>query len=112
MSSPNVRVFENSQELARAAAQTFAEEATGSTREGGRFAVALAGGSTPKALYELLATGYRDKLDWSRIHVFFGDERCVPPDHKDSNYRMAYEALLSNVPVGSIHRMRGEVAPP
>ena len=111
MSSPNVRVFENSQELARAAAQTFAEEATGSTREGGRFAVALAGGSTPKALYELLATGYRDKLDWSRIHVFFGDERCVPPDHKDSNYRMAYEALLSHVPVGSIHRMRGELDP-
>ena len=111
MSSPNVRVFENSQELARAAAQTFAEEATGSTREGGRFAVALAGGSTPKVLYELLASEYRNALDWRKVHIFFGDERCVPPDHEDSNYRMAHETLLSRVHVGSVHRIHGELAP-
>jgi len=90
----------------------FAEEAARSIREKGRFAVALAGGSTPKALYELLAVEYRDTLDWSKVHAFFGDERCVPPDHEDSNYRMAREALLSRVPVGSVHRMRGELAPP
>lgn len=73
--------------------------------------MALAGGSTPKALYELLAVEYRDALDWNGVHAFFGDERTVPPDHEDSNYRMAREALLSHVPVGSVHRMRGEMEP-
>ncbi len=89
----------------------FVEEAAKSIREKGSFAVALAGGSTPKALYELLATEYRDPLDWKKVHAFFGDERTVPPDHEGSNYRMAYETLLSHVPVGSVHRMRGELHP-
>src|SRR5919202_2300095 len=111
MSSPNVRVFGKPQDLAEAAAEMFVEEAARSIREEGRFAVALAGGSTPKALYELLATGYKDALDWSRIHAFFGDERTVPPDHEDSNYRMAQRTLLSRVPAGSVHRMRGELDP-
>jgi 6-phosphogluconolactonase len=111
LSPPSVHVFETPEDLAKAAAETFAEEAARSMREKGRFAVALAGGSTPGALYELLATGYRDALDWSRIHAFFGDERTVPPDHKDSNYRMAYKALLSRVPVGSVNRIRGELDP-
>jgi 6-phosphogluconolactonase len=111
VSPPKVRVFENPQDLAEAAAKAFVEEAAGSIREKGRFTVALAGGSTPRALYELLATRYRDALDWSKIHVFFGDERTVPPGHEDSNCRMAYEALLSRVPAGSVHRMRGELDP-
>jgi 6-phosphogluconolactonase len=59
----------------------------------------------------LLARDYPAELDWSKVHVFFGDERTVPPEHEDSNYRMAYEALLSRVPVGSVHRMRGELPP-
>ena len=112
MNPPNVRVFKDPQELAVAAAKTFAQEAARSIREKGRFAVVLAGGSTPKALYELLATGYRDALDWGKVHAFFGDERCVPPAHEDSNYRMAQRALLSRVPVGGVHRMRGELPPP
>ena len=66
--------------------------------------VALAGGSTPRLLYERLAT--RD-FPWSETELFFGDERCVPPDHPDSNYRMAYEALLSQVQA-RVHRMPGE----
>ena len=111
MSRAEIRVFENSRELARAAAETFAEEAAQNIREKGSFSVALAGGSTPKALYELLATEYRGALVWEKVHAFFGDERTVPPDHEDSNYRMAYEALLSRVPVGSVHRMRGELDP-
>ena len=112
MSRSNIHVFENPRELARGAAETFAEEAAKSIWEkGGFFTVALAGGSTPKALYELLATEYRDALDWNGVHAFFGDERTVPPDHEDSNYRMAYEALLSQVPVGSVRRMRGELDP-
>lgn len=66
--------------------------------------VALAGGLTPEALYERLATL---EYDWDAVEVFFGDERCVPPDHPDSNFRMANEALLSRVPA-RVHRMRGE----
>ena len=80
----------------------------------GRFVVALSGGSTPKRLYALLATAaYAGRVDWSRVHVFWGDERCVPPDDPASNYRMAREALLSRVPVpeGNVHRMRGEDDP-
>ncbi len=111
MSRSDIHVFENPRELARAAAETFVEEAAKSIREKGGFTVALAGGSTPKALYELLATEYRDALEWEEIHAFFGDERIVPPDHEDSNYRMAQHALLSQVPVGSVRRMRGELDP-
>ncbi len=112
MSLPNVRVFENPQQLAEAAAKAFAKEAARSIRETGRFTVALAGGSTPKRTYELLATEYGEKdLDWGKVHVFFGDERTVPPDHENSNYRMVRQALLSHIPVGSVHRMRGELDP-
>jgi len=73
--------------------------------------VALAGGATPKLLYTLLATEpHRRHLPWPRTHVFWGDERCVPPDHPESNYRMAHEALLRHLPIPpeQIHRMRGE----
>ena len=112
MNPSNVRIFESPQELARATAETFVEEAVESIGERGRFTVALAGGSTPRAVYELLATEYWDALDWGGVHVFFGDERPVPPDHEDSNYRMANEALLSRVPVGTVHRMRGELSLP
>jgi 6-phosphogluconolactonase len=78
------------------------------------FSLVLSGGSTPKALYELLASDpYKSQLNWSKVDVFFGDERCVPPDHKDSNYLMAHTAMLSKLPLPepNIHRMRGELAP-
>ncbi len=66
----------------------------------GRFALGLSGGSTPKTLYALLATDeFRDHFPWDRTHIFFGDERFVPQDHPDSNYRMAREAMLSHVPI-------------
>ena len=107
----NLLLYETPEELAGAAAHDFATRAREAIDERGRFAVALAGGSTPKAIYEVLARDYANALDWSRVHVFFGDERTVPPDHEDSNYRMAYETLLSRVPVGSVHRMRGELPP-
>jgi 6-phosphogluconolactonase len=109
----NLRIYENVRELSEAAARVFAEEARRSIDESGRFAVALAGGTTPKATYEILVREYGGPkdLDWSKVHVFFGDERTVPPDHEDSNYRMAQEVLLSRVPVGSVHRMRGELDP-
>jgi 6-phosphogluconolactonase len=107
----SVRVYETPADIADAAARDFAARATEAIDERGRFAVALAGGSTPKATYEALARDYAERLDWSTVHVFFGDERTVPPDHEDSNYRMANEALLSRVPVGGVHRMRGELSP-
>ncbi len=107
----NLLVYETPAEIAEAAARDFAARAEEAIGERGRFAVALAGGSTPKATYEALARDYADKLDWGRVRAFFGDERTFPPDHVDSNYRMAHEALLSRVPVGGVHRMRGELPP-
>jgi 6-phosphogluconolactonase len=114
VTNPNVRVHEDVRELAAAAARVFVQEANEAIRESSRFTVALAGGSTPKATYETLASEYGSSsdLDWNKVHVFFGDERTVGPDDEDSNYRMAKGALLSRVPVGSVHRMRGELPPP
>jgi 6-phosphogluconolactonase len=109
----NLRVYSDARELSEAAAQLLVEEARRRVDESGRFTVALAGGSTPKMTYEILAREYGgpEDLNWGRVHAFFGDERSVPPDHEDSNYFMAQEALLSRVPVGSVHRMRGEMKP-
>ena len=107
----NLQVYEDPQQLAEAAARDFAARAEAATSALGRFTVALAGGSTPKATYEALASGYADNLEWGGVHAFFGDERTVPPDDEDSNYRMARDALLSRVPVGGVHRMRGELPP-
>ena len=78
------------------------------------FSLVLSGGSTPKSLYEKLAgEPYRSELNWSKVEIFFGDERTVPPDHKDSNYLMAHTAMLSKLPLPepNIHRMRGELDP-
>jgi 6-phosphogluconolactonase len=109
------RRFREGAELARAAAEEFTRRADDAVRARARFSVALSGGSTPRRLYRLLADSaqpFRDRIDWSATHVFWGDERHVPPDHPDSNYRMAREALLDVVPVpaGNVHRMRGEEA--
>ena len=107
----NVKIYDSPQRLAAAAARAFVEGAASAIAERGRFAVALAGGSTPKATYEVLSRDHAGDVAWPNVHVFFGDERTVPPDHEDSNYRMAREALLNHVPVGSVHRMRGELPP-
>src|SRR4051794_38519852 len=84
--------------LARTAAQEFCRVAEAAIQEHGRFSVALSGGNTPRTVYSLLASEHQ-QLPWDRIHIFFGDERHVPPDHPDSNFRMANEALLSKVPI-------------
>lgn len=100
--------------LMRAAAEEFVNVAGRAQAARGRFSVALSGGSTPAALYTLLATeDFARRVDWSRVHVFWGDERCVPPDHPQSNYRMARETLLSRVPLqaGNMYRIRGEDDP-
>ena len=91
------RVFEDAEALARHAAQWLCDLAL---RSAGRFAISLSGGSTPRRLYQLLAEA---PLPWNRVHWFWGDERFVAPDHPDSNYRMAREALLSRAPVPGVN---------
>lgn len=105
----SVNVYESPEDLAEAAASEFAARADEAIEERGRFTAVLAGGSTPKATYEILARDYAERIDWGKVHVFFGDERTVPPEDEDSNYRMAREALLDHVPVASVHRMQGEL---
>lgn len=109
-----IAVFETPADLAAAVADAFVADAREAIAQRGAFNVALAGGTTPKAAYQLLAQEpRRSRVDWQRTHVFFGDERCVPPDSPDSNYRMASEALLNHagIPAGNVHRMRGEDDP-
>ena len=111
MSTPEIHVSPDPEALAREAARRFVAAASTATAARGRFVVALSGGSTPKALLRLLAEPpYRDEIDWSRVHVAWGDERCVPPDHDESNYRMAREALLDRVPIPpeQVYRPLGE----
>ena len=100
-----IRIFENSRELAWGAAEHFVALAQKNS-----FTVALSGGSTPKLLYQLLADQFQTQVPWSSTHFFWSDERHVPPDHPDSNYRMAHEAMLSRVPVpeSNVHRVRSE----
>jgi 6-phosphogluconolactonase len=107
----SVHVYSSSEELSAAAAREFAARAEEAIEERGRLAVVLAGGSTPETMYGILARDYADQIDWSKVYVFFGDERSVPPHHEDSNLKMASEALLDHVPVGNVHRMRGELPP-
>src|SRR5437868_3337553 len=109
-----VRVFPDPQALAEAAARQLVEQAQTAIDARGLASLALSGGSTPRDLHLKLASPpLVDQLDWSRVHVFFGDERCVPPDDERSNYRMAEQTLLSRVPIphNQIHRMRGELPP-
>ena len=110
----DVRTYPDASSLALAAADHFAAVAASSIAARGHFSVALAGGSTPRPTYQLLVTSESaSQLDWSSVHVFWGDERCVPPDHPHSNYGMAREALLDHVPLApaNVHRIRGEIEP-
>ena len=109
-----IDVFPDKDALVRAAADLFVSLAREVIGARGRFSVALSGGGTPKPVYELLATKpYADDIDWGRVHVGWGDERCVPPDDERSNFRMAKLALLDKVPIppANIHRIKGELPP-
>ena len=110
-----IHISANAEELARFAAEQFVRLASEAQRERGLFTVALAGGSTPKTLYVLLASEqepYRAQLDFAKIHFFWGDERHVSPDHPDSNYGGATEAMLNKfpVPLANVHRINSEMA--
>ena len=106
-----LKVFESPEEVARAAAQHFVDQCRESVARSNGFAVALSGGSTPKLLYQLLADPrepFRDQIAWKKTFFFFTDERNVPPDHPESNYRMAYEAMFSHAPKTQVCRISGE----
>ncbi len=110
----DLRIFINSIELNRAAAEAFAQLANKAVAEKGRFAVVLAGGNTPRAIYQLLATEYREQIPWPKVHLFWGDERYVPRNDPNSNYRMVREALLDHISIDveNVHRMPTELIQP
>ena len=108
---PEIQILEDPAELASVAADKFKQLANEAVEKKGIFNVALSGGSTPKAMFDLLSEEpYRDLMPWSKIHLFWGDERHVPLDNKDSNYRMTKEHLLSkiSIPSGNVHRIEAE----
>ena len=110
----DVVVLEDASELAREAAQRFTRQAVDAVRSRGRFSAALSGGSTPGVLYQLLAEEpYRGQIPWADVHLFWADERCVPPNDPGSNYEQAETALISRVPIppDNIHRIQGELEP-
>ena len=113
MDQTDIRILADADELSRVAAEDFSRLSNEAVEAKGRFAVALSGGSTPSGVYELLANPkahFLAHVPWNKVHVFWGDERHVPPDHSESNYQVAREALLSRVPIPpeNIHRIPAE----
>ena len=106
-------ILPDHERVSRKAASLFEDETKSSLEGKGRCSVALSGGSTPKMLFSILASEHRDSVAWSDIDLFWADERCVPPDHVESNFRLVSEAVLSRVtiPEGRVHRIRGEAEP-
>ena len=105
-----IEVLPSPQAIAERAAQNLSQLIRVVHQRGQRATVALSGGSTPKILFKLLAEEYKEKIDWQSLEIFFGDERSVPPNHQDSNYKTAMDLWLSHVPIPSdqIHRMEAE----
>jgi len=113
--TPNVIISETPEALADRAAADFTQLVQKTLTERPRFTVALPGGMTPKLFFtRLTQEPYRAQVPWEKVRVFWGDERCVPPDHLESNFRVARENLLEKVPIASAHvnRIRGEDPPP
>ncbi len=109
-----IQTYPTAEVLAHAAAELFVTLAQESIRDHGHFSVALAGGSTPRAMYKNLATiEFTQQVNWERVYIFWSDERCVPPESEDSNYHMARDAFLKYVaiPPENILRMQGEIKP-
>ena len=109
-----IHAYPNKEQLVTATTERVINEIGQAIREKGFCSIALAGGNTPREVYSMLADdSYRDRVDWNRLHLFWGDERMVPPEHEDSNFRMVQETFLKhiNIPDGNVHRIRGEIAP-
>jgi 6-phosphogluconolactonase len=112
--SPPLEIFSDPETLVQAAEEKMIRLGAAAAGKNGTFTVALSGGSTPRPLYTRLAAGrFARAIDWSRVHLFWGDERCVPPDDPRSNYRMVRESLLDAVPIPprNVHRIHGEEDP-
>ncbi len=113
-SNGTIEVLPNLEALSLRAASTFLNASRNSIAAKKRFAVAISGGSTPKRLYMLLGSDpYRHQVDWQHVHLFWADERCVPKEDEASNFRTAFDLLLSRVAISdkNIHRIEGEEAP-
>jgi 6-phosphogluconolactonase len=109
-----IRIFHDLEGISRAAAELFADAAEQAISSRGRFSVALSGGNTPRRLHEILsAEPYHSQIQWQAVHVFWGDERCVPLDDPRSNFRMARETLFDHVsiPAENIHAVQGDLPP-
>ena len=109
-----ILILPDPEAVAREAARRFVALSRDAAGSRGRFSVALSGGSTPGLLYRLLAGElYRAQVPWEDVHLFWGDERCVPPGDPGSNHYLAQETLISRVPIppGNVHRVRGELEP-
>ncbi len=110
----SIQVYPNTESMIKAGANLFMDLASTAISDRGSFSVVLSGGATPQPLFKFLAADKSaDLLDWSRIHFFWGDERTVPPDNPESNYRQAYQTLLGPrlIQPGNIHRIKGELDP-
>lgn len=109
----DIRIFKDLETLSRHAAELFVDCATRAIDDHNRFLVALNGGNTPTRLFQLLASAYRDKVAWSKTHIFWGDERCVPYTDPGSSYGQAHEALLRHVPIphDQIHAVETSLVP-
>lgn len=112
MNEKNFKIVADAAELNQAAAELLVKTAAAAISERGVFSMALSGGSTPKKLYELLASeSFREQIDWTKTHFFFGDERNVPPDHNESNFKMVNEIMFSRIgelPQENVHRVLAE----
>jgi 6-phosphogluconolactonase len=109
--SVEISILPDAQAVTQEAARRIVAAAESSS---GIFSLVLCGGNTPKSLYELLvSSAYRSEIDWAKVEIYFGDERCVPPTDSQSNYHMAQMAMLSKLPIDEsrIHRIRGEIDP-
>lgn len=114
LTKPILKIHKKRAELYQTAAEIFVEKAQAAIKKKEKFTVCLSGGSTPQPLYELLATPeFSEQINWKKCHIFFGDERCVPDTHEDSNYGMVYDALLKKVkiPKAQVYKMDGSKTP-
>ncbi len=110
---PEIHIFKDLEELSQHAAKLFVEQSAEAIHERGRFLVALNGGSTPTRLFQLLATDFREKVDWSNTHVFWGDERLVSTRDPENSYGQARDLFLRHVPIPerNVHRVKTELSP-
>jgi 6-phosphogluconolactonase len=112
MQLPSIEVFPDAEAFSRAALERITDLLIRTIQKKTRATLVLTGGKTPKPIYEMLATPFpSNPIDWKRVHIFWGDERCVPPENPESNFGMAHDALISkiDVPPENVHRMRGEL---